>query len=79
MSGQEQLRIFFAPKIRVYYGRKWGEGGPGLTRNFFFKSTQNCSELVLIFWSSIHGEQGDDMFGERGYGDFKKRKYHNVI
>ena len=29
--------------------------GPGLTRNFFFffKSSQNCSKPVLIFWSSI--------------------------
>ena len=39
------------PKIRVYYGSGWV--GPGLTRIFFFKSSQNSSKPVLIFWSSI--------------------------
>ena len=27
--------------------------GPDLTRNFFFKSSQNSHKPVLIFWSSI--------------------------
>ena len=26
--------------------------GPDLTRNFFLKSSQNCSKPVLIFWST---------------------------
>ena len=38
-------------KIRDYYGSGWE--GPGLTRIFFGKSSQNSPKPVLIFWSSI--------------------------
>ena len=41
--------ILFSKKIRDYYGSWWV--GPGLTRNFFWKSSQNNSKPVLIFWS----------------------------
>ena len=41
----------FFSKIRVYYGSGWVV--PGLTRNFFGISSQNNSEPVLIFRSSI--------------------------
>ena len=38
-------------KIRDYNGSEWV--GPGLTRNYFFKSSQNSPKAVQIFWSSI--------------------------
>ena len=43
-------RIFF-PKIRDYNGSGWV--GPGLTLNFFGKSSQNSPKPVLIFWNRI--------------------------
>ena len=39
------------PKIRDYYGSGWV--GPGLTRIFFGKLSQNSPKSVLIFWSIV--------------------------
>ena len=43
---------FFSPKIRDFYGSGWV--GPGLTRNFFGKSSQNSPKPVLIFGVVFH-------------------------
>ena len=40
------LQRIFSPKIRDFYGS--GSRTPGLTRNFFFKSTKNMPKPVLV-------------------------------